>query len=55
MGLTSNPAGNAVGANGSGTNGASGSASGPVLSNDANKLGASIVALLVVFAITFGL
>ena len=46
---------NAVGGNNAGKNGASGSGSGPILSNDANKLSTSIVALLVVVATAIGL
>ena len=38
-----------------GGNGASGSASGPVLTNDANKVGASILTLIVVVAAAIGL
>lgn len=41
--------------NAAGGNGASGSASGPVLANNANKVGASILTLIVVVAAAIGL
>jgi hypothetical protein len=62
-GASSNGSAGAAGANSgastqnnaAGGNGASGSASGPVLTNDANKVGASILTLIVVVTAAIGL